>query len=120
MKGDNKQMSDKIIVADGLREIDEEALKFCLSCEGDVYYHALSESRGKKLLHRLLSVNKKCNVIEISNDELNNLLKQEEISEVHIFYKKRRKTVAIGAAVGIAVLLCGIAIGKFLFFKEDE
>ena len=110
-------MSDKIIVSDGLSEIDEDALKFCLSCEGDVYYHALEDGKGKRLLYELLSVNGKCRVTEIDDDELNDMLKSEEAYKVHLFFKKRGRGIEIGLAAGLAILIFGIVVGNKLAKK---
>ena len=104
-------MSDKILLADGLLEIDEEALKFCLSFEVEIYYHALAEGRGKRLLYDLLSANGKCTVIEVNESELNDLLEGGDYQEAHIFCKKRGRQIALGIAAGLAVLVCGIALG---------
>ena len=105
-------MGNKTIIADGLLNIDKEALMFCLSCEGDVYYLALSEGKGRRLLYELLSANGKCNVVEVSEGELDELLKSEECGKAHIFYKNRRWKIALGVAAAVAILLYGVALGN--------
>ena len=104
--------SNKTIIADGLLGIDREALMVCLACEGDVYYLALSEGKGRRLLYELLSANSKCNVIEVDASELEDLLKSGECGETHIFCKKRRWKVALGVAVAVSIFLYGIALGN--------
>ena len=107
-------MDSKTIIADGLLSVDREALMVCLACEGDVYYLALSEGKGRRLLYELLSANSKCNVIEVDASELEDLLKSDECGEAHIFYKKRKWKIALGVAAAVAIFVYGIAVGNAL------
>jgi hypothetical protein len=107
-------MADKIFIADGLSKVDEDALKFCLSCEGDVYYHALAEGKRKRLLFELLSANGKCKIIEVGEDELDGLRQGGDFQEVRIFWKKRGWRLALGVTAGLAILVFGIAVGHAL------
>ena len=110
-------MGGKTIIADGLLSVDRGALMFCLSFEGDVYYHALDEGKGRRLLYEVLSANGKCNVIEVCDGELDELLESGEYGEAHIFCKKRRWKVALGVAAGVAIFLYGVALGNMMSKK---
>ena len=110
-------MSDKTIVADGLLNANREAIMFCLSFEGDVYYHELYEGKGRRLLYELLLANSKCNLIEVKDDELDELLKNGDYNEAHIFHERREWKIALGVAAGVAILLCGVALGNAISKK---
>ena len=105
-------MAEKIFLADGLSKVDEEALKYCLSCEGDVYYHALAG--GKRLLFDLLSINNKCSVTEVAENEVDSLLQDNDFKEVRLFQKKYGWKFALGLTAGLVVLIYGIVLGRKL------
>jgi hypothetical protein len=104
-----------ILVVDGMKNIDENALKFCFSAEGDVYYYVLDE--GKGLLFDLLS-RSNCNLIPVDEDSLAALIANDKLQETHIFQEKSRgKRMALTVAIGAALLIGGAVTGAILYDK---
>jgi len=100
-----------ILIADGLKKIDKDALDFCLICEGDIYYHDLKG--GKRLLKDLLTINPKCIVTEVDDEELVAIL-DDDVYEAHIFYEHNEKKITLAVIIACGLFALGILIGKGL------